>query len=90
MKSAAEATHVGFLDGASDLLDHVDYRLAETPEEKEEIYRLALPGLSARGRDPAVGRSQRVTDHYDDAPNAWIFGVYLRRRTLQFAPHQRR
>ena len=24
----------------SDLLEHVDYRLAQTPEEKEEIYRL--------------------------------------------------
>ena len=25
---------------SSDLLEHVDYRLAETPEEKDEIYRL--------------------------------------------------
>jgi hypothetical protein len=58
------------------LLDHVDYRLAETAEEKDEIYRLRY---RAYLREGAImpSESQRLSDHYDDAPNAWTFGVYL-------------
>ncbi len=58
------------------LLDHVDYRLAETAGEKDEIYRLRY---RAYLREGAIlpSESQRVSDSYDDAPNAWIFGVYL-------------
>ena len=37
MRSPAGATAFG---RSSDLLDQVDYRLAQTPEEKEEIYNL--------------------------------------------------
>jgi hypothetical protein len=57
-------------------MDHVDYRLAETPEEKEEIFRLRY---RAYLREGAVKPSfeQRVVDQFEDAPNAWTFGVYL-------------
>jgi N-acyl-L-homoserine lactone synthetase len=59
-----------------DLLDNVDYRLAETPEEREEIYRLRY---RAYLREGAIRPStdQRVTDRFDDMPNSWVFGVYL-------------
>jgi hypothetical protein len=60
----------------SDLLDHVDYRLAETPEDKDEIYRLRYRAYLREGAI-VQSESQRLSDHYDDAPNAWIFGVYL-------------
>ena len=74
MKSAAGTTTAAF--GNSDRLDQVDYRLAETPEEKEEIYRL---GYRAYLREGAIQPSsdQRVTDQYDHARNAWTFGVYF-------------
>ena len=39
MRSAAEVTTTASARNI-DLLDNVDYRLAETPEEREEIYRL--------------------------------------------------
>ena len=57
-------------------MDQVDYRLAQTPEEKEEIYNLRY---RAYLREGAVKESpeQRVTDQYDDLPNSWTFGVYL-------------
>ena len=57
-----------------DLLDQVDYRLARTPAEKEEIYNLRY---RAYLREGAVKPSadQRVTDQYDDMPNSWTFGV---------------
>ena len=76
MRSAAEATRVARVRNP-DLLDHVDYRLAETPEEKEEIYHPSLPGIScAKARSCRPPSSVSPID-YDDAPNAWTFGVYL-------------
>ena len=59
-----------------DLLDQVDYRLARTPVEKEEIYNLRY---RAYLREGAVKPSadQRVTDQYDDMPNSWTFGVWI-------------
>jgi hypothetical protein len=77
MKSAAEpATEAVAPAKVWDPLDQVDYRLAETPEEKEEIYRLRYRAYLREGaiRPSPAGR---VSDQYDDAPNAWTFGVYL-------------
>jgi hypothetical protein len=76
MKSAAETTVAAQKRGL-DLLDQVDYRLAETSEEREEIYNLRY---RAYLREGAVKEfpEQRVTDQYDDLPNSWTFGVYLR------------
>jgi hypothetical protein len=61
---------------SADPLEHVDYRLAETPEEKDEIYRLRYRAYLREGA-MLPSESGRVTDHYDDAPNTWIFGVYV-------------
>jgi len=59
-----------------DLLDQVDYRLARTPAEKEEIYNLRY---RAYLREGAVKPSadQRVTDQYDELLNSWTFGVWI-------------
>lgn len=75
MRSPAEASSAA-VGRSSDLLDQVDYRLAETPQEKEEIYNLRY---RAYLREGAVVESpeQRVTDQYDDLPNSWTFGVYI-------------
>ncbi len=60
----------------SNLLDHVDYRLARTPAEKEEIYNLRY---RAYLREGAIlpSADERIADQYDEAPNAWTFGVYV-------------
>ena len=75
MRSAAERTIVA--SGRSlDLVDQVDYRLATTPEQKEEIFHLRY---RAYLREGAVRPSadERVVDQFEDAPNAWTFGVYF-------------
>jgi hypothetical protein len=61
---------------STDPLEHVDYRLAETPEEKDEIYRLRY---RAYLREGAIlpSESARVTDRYDDLPNSFTFGIYV-------------
>ena len=76
MRSAAEPIITAF-GRSSDLLDQVDYRLAQTPEDKEAIYNLRY---RAYLREGAVKESvdQRVTDQYDDLPNSWTFGIYIR------------
>lgn len=75
MRSPAESRPTAYARG-SDLLEQVDYRLAQTREEKEEIYNLRY---RAYLREGAVKESaeQRVTDQYDDLPNSWTFGVYV-------------
>src|SRR5205809_199408 len=76
MGSPAEALSVA-LGRSPDPLDQVDYRLAQTPEEKDEIYRLRYRAYLREGAiQPSTDR--RVIDRYEDAPNAWTFGVYFR------------
>jgi hypothetical protein len=58
------------------LLERVDYRLAQTAAEKEEIYNLRYRAYSREGmvKESPDGR---VTDQFDDLPNSWIFAVHL-------------
>ncbi|MBW7969109.1 hypothetical protein [Bradyrhizobium sp. BR 10289] len=59
-----------------DPMDRVDYRLAVTPEEREEIFRLRYRAYLREGAiEPSA--DEQVSDHFDDAPNTWIFGVYI-------------
>jgi hypothetical protein len=75
MGPAPEPTIAAF-GRSSGPLHQVDYRLAQTPEEKEQIYNLRY---RAYLREGAIRPSadKRVTDAYEDAPNAWTFGVYF-------------
>jgi hypothetical protein len=75
MRFAAEA--IALVPARSpDPLEHVDYRLVETPEEKDKIYRLRY---RAYLREGAIlpSEAERVTDRYDDLPNNFTFGIYL-------------
>src|SRR3954471_9281442 len=74
--SAAEAVEM-VPERNQDPLEHVDYRLAETAEEKDEIYCLRY---RAYLREGAIlpSASERVVDHHDEQPNNFIFGVYYR------------
>src|SRR6202051_3345837 len=57
-------------------LEHVDYRLAETAEDREQIYCLRY---RAYLREGAIlpSESERVTDRYDDLPNNFTFGIFI-------------
>jgi hypothetical protein len=75
MKSGAEPRTPLFVRGAG-LFDRIDYRLIETPEEKDLIYSLRYKAYR-HGELIPESEGRRVTDSYDDTPNAWIFGVYV-------------
>jgi hypothetical protein len=73
---AAVETVGRFIGHGSELLDKVDYRLAETEAEKEAIYSLRYRAYLHEGAiEPREDR--RLADRFDDAPNSWTFGVFV-------------
>ena len=75
MNSAQQAI-IKPVERGIELLDRVDYRLAETREDRDTIYRLRYRAYLNEGTiEP--NRDQKITDRFDDMPNSWIFGVYL-------------
>jgi hypothetical protein len=58
------------------LVDRVDYRPIETPEEKDQLYLMRYRAYTHGGLIPP-SESERYSDRYDDAPNAWTFGIYV-------------
>src|SRR5689334_23048896 len=75
MQSEAEPHTPSFVRG-SGLLDRVDYRLLETPEERDSVYLMRYEAYRHSRLIPP-SESQRIIDSYDDGPNAWIFGIYV-------------
>ncbi len=75
MKSGAEPRTWPVPRG-SGLFDRVDYRLLETPEERDSVYLLRYRAY-LHGGLILPSELRRVSDGYDDAPNVWIFGVYI-------------
>jgi len=71
-----QVTRNGIFESKVELIDQVEYRLAVTEVEKEEIYNLRYRAYLQEGAiEPRA--DQRLTDRFDDLPNSWIFGVYL-------------
>ena len=59
-----------------ELLDRVDYRLAETEADKEAIYRLRYRAYLNEGAiEPNSER--KISDRFDEMKNSWVFGVYI-------------
>ncbi len=59
-----------------ELLDRIDYRLADTAEAKEAIYRLRYRAYLDEGAiEPNA--DGRVTDSHDDMLNSWVFGIHV-------------
>lgn len=75
MKSGAEPRAPLEIRGA-ELFDRLDYRLVETPEDRDAVYAMRYRAY-LHGGLISPNASQRIVDTYDDAPNAWIFGIYL-------------
>jgi len=65
-----------FSNRVAELLDRLDCRLAETPEEREPIFRLRYEAYLREGAI-SPNASGTFSDPYDDLPNARIFGLYL-------------
>jgi hypothetical protein len=75
MKSGAEPRASLFVRGGA-LFDRIDYRLIETPDEKDQLYLMRYRAY-LHGGLILPSESRRVSDRYDEQPNALTFGVYV-------------
>jgi hypothetical protein len=57
-------------------LKRVEFRRADSLEDREAIFRLRYAAYLREGAIPSHA-SERFTDHRDEESNAWIFGVYV-------------
>lgn len=70
-----------FTDRVQMVLDLVRYRRAETPEDREAIFRQRYNAYLREGAiDP--NPTARFTDEYDETPNAEVFGLYIGSRLV--------
>ncbi len=65
-----------FSERTFDLLERVDYRLALTDAQKDQIYRLRYEAYLREGAI-AASFARRLSDRFDDLDNTFIFGVYV-------------
>lgn len=79
--SLAYAKESGFSNRISDLLGEVDYRLAETDEERDAIFRLRYEAYRREGFIRS-NSSKIFSDDYDFSDNGRIFGVYISNRLV--------
>lgn len=66
----------GLNDRVMGLLERVDYRPAQTPEEREAIYRLRYQAYLKEGAI-APNSAETFSDDFDETENVWIFGVHI-------------
>jgi hypothetical protein len=65
-----------FADRVLRLLERVEYRRAETQEEKAAIYRMRHDAYTRAGSvEPRPARM--FHDPYDETPNAWLIGLFI-------------
>jgi hypothetical protein len=76
MSASAADAPTSFVDRVDRLLQRVDYRRADSLEERSAIFRLRYQAYLREGAiAPRI--IEEFSDPYDDAENAWIFGVYV-------------
>lgn len=66
----------GLVDRVQELLQRVDYRRAETTEERAAIFRLRYQAYLREGAI-SPNSSGQFSDPVDDRENCWIFGVFI-------------
>jgi len=65
-----------FVERIENLLDHVEYRRADSPEEKAAIFRMRHEAYTHNGTI-APRPSGLFHDEYDESPNAWLIGAFI-------------
>jgi hypothetical protein len=68
--------HQSLNDRVAALLERVDYRLAETAEDRNAIFRLRYRAYLDEGAI-TPNDAELFSDSFDDTENAWIFGVLV-------------
>ena len=87
MRSAAEVTRPSGAASISSIMSIIGWR--RPPEQKDEIYRLRYRAYLREGAILPVGRSERVTDRFDELAQFLDLRRLFRRRPCQFHSRQR-
>jgi N-acyl-L-homoserine lactone synthetase len=74
--STPESAQAGLVERLAALVARVECRRADSPEEREAIFRLRYQAYLREGAI-AANPSGRFTDADDDTDNAYIFGLYV-------------
>ena len=76
MAASAALSPLSLTDRVQLLLQRVEYRRADTDDDREATYRLRYDAYLREGAiQPNFGR--RFSDSHDDDDNAWIVGTYM-------------
>jgi N-acyl-L-homoserine lactone synthetase len=75
MGALAALPTLSFADSVLNLVEVVDYRRADTSEEREDIFRLRYEAYREEDAIEPNG-VRRFNDRFDELDNAYIFGVY--------------
>jgi N-acyl-L-homoserine lactone synthetase len=70
------AQEKSFTERASHLLANIDYRRADTAEQRQAIFRLRYEAYTREGAIPP-NADKTFSDAYDDSDNAYLFGLYF-------------
>jgi hypothetical protein len=76
MSALAAEQPASLVDRVQELLQRVDYRRAESAEERTAIFRLRYEAYLREGAI-SPSSSGQFSDPVDDRDNCWIFGVYV-------------
>ena len=74
MVALAYSNNGSFVDRVTELLNRLDYRVADSDVERQAIFRLRY---EAYRREKAIrpNFTKSFADDYDDAENCWLFGL---------------
>ncbi len=72
----SDGAQISFNDRVTQLLDRIDYRLADSDEDREAIFKLRYDAYLNEGAI-SENTSKIFADPYDDMDNVWIFGLYV-------------
>jgi hypothetical protein len=76
MSSLSVGSPSRLADRVERLLERVDYRRADTAEERVAIYKLRYQAYLREGAI-APNLSEQFSDPVDERDNVWLFGVYI-------------
>jgi len=76
MPASPGAYSSSFSDRIAQLLRRVEYRRADSADDREAIFRLRHDAYLREGEIGPLP-SRRFSDHVDDEPNTFNFGVYI-------------
>jgi N-acyl-L-homoserine lactone synthetase len=65
-----------FSDRLAQLLDRIEFRRADSGEQREAIFRLRYQAYTREGAI-SPNSSGMFSDHYDETDNAYLFGLYI-------------